>query len=130
MPDDVEDGSAGDWLARAEEDLLVSTLLLPHCLYNAVGWHAQQAVEKGLKAVLVNRGVAPPKMHDLVILRARCCDIGVPVPDAWIAPCRELTPMATVTRYPGWGHVDKEQAQQFVAEASMMLASVRAWLRG
>lgn len=126
----MDDGSALDWLARADEDLLISALLLPHGLFNGVAWHAQQAVEKALKAALVHAGTPPPKLHDLVLLGTRCADAGFPVPDGWIAPCRELTPMATVTRYPGWGHVDREQAARFHTDATAILAVVRGWLGG
>jgi HEPN domain-containing protein len=128
MGADLDDGGAADWLTRAEEDLLICGLLLPHGLYNAVAWHAQQAVEKALKALLVQAEVPPPKLHDLVILRNRCCDAGFALPEAWIVSCRELGPMATVTRYPGWGHVSEEQAVKFHADATGILSGIRGFL--
>lgn len=128
MASEFEDGSALDWMARAEEDLLISGLLLPHGVYNAVAWHAQQGVEKGLKALLVQANVPPPKMHDLVILRHRCCEAGWALPEAWIALCRELGPMATVTRYPGWGHVSQAQAVVFYRDATLLVTTMRQWL--
>lgn len=108
--------------------MLICGLLLPHGLYNGVAWHAQQAVEKALKAALVQVGIAPPKMHDLVILRARCVEAGFSVPDSWLEPCRELTPMATVTRYPGWGHVARNDAERFHGHTRTILAEVRRWV--
>jgi HEPN domain-containing protein len=128
MDADFEDGSPHDWLARAQEDLLISGLLLPHGLNNGVAWHAQQAVEKGLKALLVRAGVAPPKLHDLVVLRHRCAEAGWSMPEEWVSPCRALTPMATVTRYPGWGHVEASEAAQFQRDAEQIVATIQAWL--
>jgi len=61
----------------------------------AAAFHAQQAAEKALKALLVHRGVVPPKVHDLTELAART---GAPseVKDA----CKALSPAYLEARYP------------------------------
>jgi HEPN domain-containing protein len=50
------------WLAKSEEDLLVSGLILGAEMtsYDTAGFHAQQAAEKALKALLVRiRSTSP-----------------------------------------------------------------------
>jgi len=54
-------------LAKAHEDLYVLNRLVddtdsPDAV---IGFHAQQAVEKSLKAVLTSRGIRYPWTHDL-----------------------------------------------------------------
>ena len=50
----------------------------------APGWgiafHCQQAVEKVLKGALALHGVAPPKTHDLGLLRDLCLTYGIELP--------------------------------------------------
>jgi HEPN domain-containing protein len=58
--------SASAWLAACEEDLLVVESLLQSGLATgAASFHAQQCVEKALKAVLEEYAGAVPKIHDL-----------------------------------------------------------------
>ncbi|RJP14293.1 MAG: HEPN domain-containing protein [Candidatus Abyssobacteria bacterium SURF_5] len=54
------------WLKKAQNDLVTAsqTLLLPDGPTDTVCFHAQQAVEKALKAMLVYQNVAFPKIHD------------------------------------------------------------------
>lgn len=55
------------WLRRADVDLAVAEQLLADGVpyFVAIGFHAQQAAEKYLKAFLVWRQVEFPKTHDL-----------------------------------------------------------------
>lgn len=104
-------------LARAREDLLVAQLLLPHEVYNSVACHCQQAAEKALKAVQVARGAMPHKSHDLLLLLIACRESGAAFADDLSVACRILTPFASVSRYPGWGHVSRQQATEAIAFA-------------
>ena len=64
---------ARGWLAKAGADLALATLVLekgPDMVPWACCFHAQQAAEKALKAVLVAGGVEPPYTHDLGALAA------------------------------------------------------------
>jgi HEPN domain-containing protein len=63
-----------------------------------VGFHAQQAVEKSLKAALAARGVAYPWTHDIRHLMELLEASGSPLPDA-LAHARRLTPWAAEFRY-------------------------------
>jgi HEPN domain-containing protein len=56
-----------------------------------VGFHAQQAVEKALKAVLAERGATYPFTHDVGLVMALCEDAGIVVPLS-LADADLLTP--------------------------------------
>lgn len=59
------------WLAFAREDLRMAELAIAEAIWNQACFHAQQCVEKILKAWLVERGEMPPRTHklaDLVVL--------------------------------------------------------------
>jgi HEPN domain-containing protein len=61
------------WLSKARTDLAVATVVLekgPDMDAWACCFHAQQAAEKALKAILVARGVEPPYTHDIGALAA------------------------------------------------------------
>jgi HEPN domain-containing protein len=90
------------WVQKAENDLINATHSLKlgkRCPTDTVGFHAQQCVEKYLKALLVNHAVDFPKTHniarllELTPLRVR--------PKLSQAEQLQLTDYATVTRYPG-----------------------------
>ncbi len=58
------------WLTKADHDIITAkqTLLLDEPPTDTVSFHAQQAVEKALKALLTFHEVTFPKIHDLVRL--------------------------------------------------------------
>ena len=66
------------WLRHAEEDLITAETFLGHSRVapRQCCWHAQQAAEKALKAVLIFLQIDFPRTHDLNILR----DL---VPERW-----------------------------------------------
>jgi HEPN domain-containing protein len=97
---DVTDPLA--WVARAKEDysLARSALRRKRPLTSGACFHAQQCVEKYLKAALVARGQTFPKTHDLSALNSLAAQAGIVVP---IEPA-ELGPLsdaAVLARYPG-----------------------------
>ena len=60
-----------EWLAKADEDLAAAQALLAHPeLTNIVAFHAQQAVEKALKAALEELELGPLRTHSLTRLYA------------------------------------------------------------
>lgn len=63
-----------------------------------VGFHAQQAVEKSLKAVLSAKGIEFRRTHDLVTLLDLLQDNHVPMPPA-ADQLDELNPYAVEARY-------------------------------
>jgi HEPN domain-containing protein len=95
-----EPGSPADWLRHARSDLsLARRTGDPDTLLETLCFHAQQAVEKCFKAVLVSRGIAPPATHNLKTLIERFPpDLRVP---AYVVAAAALTDYAVTVRYPG-----------------------------
>lgn len=91
---------AGVLLRRAESDLGACRRLAeePEMRDDVVGFHAQQAVEKAVKAALVLRGVDFPRTHDLDFLLARAEGNDLSVPQA-IEDAEWLTPWGAQLRY-------------------------------
>jgi HEPN domain-containing protein len=87
-------------LARARDDCYVICHLGADVDAPAwvLGFHAQQAVEKALKAVLSGSGLAYPRTHNLVMLSEllRTAAIGLP-PD--VDDFGRLVPYGVVLRY-------------------------------
>lgn len=87
-------------LRKAREDAYICRTLSadPQASPWIVGFHAQQAVEKSIKAVLGARGVRYPYTHDIEVLLKLLHRNGVsPPPDAENLP--RLTPLAVLMRY-------------------------------
>jgi len=57
------------WQQHAADDLKSAEVLLGAMIYNMVCFHAQQAVEKILKALLAAANQPIPRIHNLVRLR-------------------------------------------------------------
>jgi HEPN domain-containing protein len=89
------------WLEKAEEDLGVAEHLLSEGVYlSAVGFHAQQAAEKFLKALLVEHQIGFPKTHDIGLL----LDLAATVIEEISGPLRDvmvLNAYGVDARYPG-----------------------------
>lgn len=122
------------WLAKARTDLALATVVLERDREDLEGWaaafHAQQAAEKALKAVLVARNIDPPHVHDLGSLLALMpADLRLSLAATEIA---RLTPFATAARYTEGLDASPdatwEQAEAAVAVAWRVLADVRAYL--
>lgn len=100
MPPDIKAGSPEDWLRHAKADLALATSPLPKDgLYNTLCFHAQQAVEKSIKAVLIFRGIEFPKVHSLTrLIDLLPSDI---IRTVDLLESARLTVYATAFRYPG-----------------------------
>lgn len=107
-------------LRKAREDAdAVSKLAADGDMADAiVGFHAQQAAEKAMKAVLVASGDDFPWTHDLRHLIERLSDLGSPLP-ASLHDIRVLGPWAVEFRYGETidDPLDREQATALVTEA-------------
>ncbi|MBA7707324.1 hypothetical protein ES703_116194 [subsurface metagenome] len=107
-------GSPADWLRYARSDLELARVTRPdEVLFEGLCFHAQQAAEKALKAVLIAKGVPPPKTHNIRTL----LDL---LPQEVIAPQEiedavSLTDYAVTSRYPGdFESVDEEEYKETV----------------
>jgi len=56
------------WIKDAEEELESANVLYEHARYKNACYHSQQSVEKGLKAILLEKGQRPERTHDIVEL--------------------------------------------------------------
>lgn len=92
--------SGFDWLRLAKSDLAYSAAKLPRGgLFSVPCFHAQQAIEKGLKAVLVNFSIEFERTHSIgYLLQLILPNIEIPL---WRDAAAEMTKYAVVTRYPG-----------------------------
>jgi len=91
------------WLRKAEGDFLAAQRLLEHwsprCA-DAVCFHNQQAVEKFLKACLVEAGLPFPRTRDLPTILNLLAKID-PMWKAFEVACDQLTKHSVNIRYPG-----------------------------
>lgn len=101
--------STAAWLDKAHRDLAVAEQLITHdeVFWDSVCFHAHQAAEKSLRALMIQRGQHPGRTHELVKLLQTCRDAG------WTdleldAECERLSPYAVATRYPSRAPVPSE----------------------
>ena len=93
---------ADAWMAKAGNDLLCirNNLASADVPTDAVCFHAQQAAEKAIKALIASRGLVPQRTHDLTTLlndaHANGWTVG-PLRE----PCEVVNPYSVTARYPG-----------------------------
>jgi HEPN domain-containing protein len=98
--DPPEAGSPSDWLRYARSDLALARVpATGSILLETLCFHAQQAAEKSIKAVLVHQGIAFPRTHNIRTL-LDLLPITCPVPQE-VALSSGLTDYAVANRYPG-----------------------------
>jgi len=113
------------WVKKAEEDYKAIKILLGANEFppSVVGFHAQQCVEKYLKAFLVDHGAKPPRIHDLVELNSRCVEID-PNFKGISDSLHILNPFSIGIRYPDF-ETDVEEAREAVKNAEKVRDFVR-----
>ena len=95
-----EPGSPADWMRFARSDLAIARgTTEDDALLETLCFHAQQAVEKSLKAILLSQELQFPRTHNLKILLNR-------LPETMVLPWNSadvaaLTDYAVSARYPG-----------------------------
>jgi len=99
-----------------------------------IGFHAQQAVEKAIKAVLSANAIKYRFSHNLAYLKQLCKESGIELPPG-LDGIEELTPFAAIERYGGEepipsapgpdgpGPLDRDQALKWAA-------ATIAWAKG
>jgi HEPN domain-containing protein len=110
--------------AREDELAAISVLRVEGIANPIVGFHAHQAVEKAIKAVLSAKGTEFPFTHDLERLRTFSEKSGIELPSA-LDEVEDLTPFARDERYGSEipTGLDRDQALKWAAEAI-------AWAQG
>lgn len=114
-------------LAKAGEDEYVLDRLLedaaaPEAM---VGFHAQQAAEKLLKAALFLAKAVPPRTHNLTQLLELAEASGLQLPEG-CEMLRWLTPYAVLYRYEGEAEADEEKLVR--GEVRENLRVLRRWV--
>jgi HEPN domain-containing protein len=91
---------ARQFLLKAHDDLIALKTLLENREVSdeIIGFHAQQIIEKSLKAVLADKAVVFRRTHDLAELIDLCNDNKIHVPTE-LEKAVELTPFAVEFRY-------------------------------
>lgn len=119
-----------DWIQKAENDLVtaVHTLKLRRkCPTDTVCYHAQQCVEKYVKALLTLLNIDFPRTHDLTILARR-----LPKEVKLTSTLEELdrmTEYAITSRYPGdYEVISLAEARKAVQIARQIRQAVRRQL--
>jgi HEPN domain-containing protein len=87
-----------EWLILAQEDLATASDMVQRQRWRHVCFHAQQAAEKFIKALLTSRQIEIPRTHDLEKLMQPVIDarpMGLLDPDIL-----DLSEYAVDTRYP------------------------------
>jgi HEPN domain-containing protein len=112
-----------EWLRFARSDLeIVRLARSPDVMVEGLCFHAQQAVEKSIKGVLVALGVDFPKVHNIGVLLALLPETAPTPPNP--GALARLTAYAVIGRYPGdFEPVSDEQCR----EAESVAESVLAW---
>ncbi len=124
-------GSVNEWVAKSEGDFDIAQLALRPDLrpnLDAVCFHAQQCVEKLMKAVLMHHATVPPRVHDLVVLG----QLVRAVRPSW-TPVEEelrfLTQGAILFRYPG-ETATRAQADRAIAICGRLRGELLKLVRG
>ncbi len=100
----------------------MAELALGEKFYEEAAFHAQQAAEKALKALISATGTRPPKTHDIDVLLEILQRAGVDRPSEELS---SLTAYAVEARYPGPPIVAEEAGEALrVAERAV------EWVRG
>jgi len=119
----------GEWLRSAEDDLnLITKILSDGHLTHMVAFHAQQSIEKTFKAVLEEKGLETPKIHNLTTLFGRVEQYIGTKPDMDLL--KTLDQLYVESRYPGElgllpnGKPDQEDAKRFFEYARNLFRTI------
>ena len=120
-----DSGDPEEWLRHARSNLsrCRGDRRLPEVLFEDLCFDAQQAAEKGIKAVIVASGRRFPRTHDLGELLEQVASTGLAVPPE-ILEARRLTPYAVAGRYPG---VSEDANEEDYRQALETAEKVFAW---
>ena len=109
------------WLDRARSNLIRAQQRAPNVYLEDLCFDAQQAAEKALKALCIERSLEFPYVHDLTRLVTLLQEEGQPVPDE-VKEAGRLTRYAVFARYPGVGDpVTEDDHERAVAIAERVV---------
>ena len=115
------------WLIKADHDLITAKVMLKNdpSVTDTICFHAQQCVEKALKAFLVFADIHVEKTHYLPRLVEICAAVDKTFYEL-TQLARELTDYAVEVRYiDDWREISLEEAVEAVNKAEKAMAFVR-----
>ncbi len=126
MPQRYPPDDPREWLNRAQSSLLQARVEQEGVYLEDLCFHAQQAAEKAIKALLIHRRVEFPYVHDLAALLTLLERSGLSIP-AEVRAAEALTPFAVFARYPGLAPpVSREEYHEALAQAEQVIR----WVKG
>jgi HEPN domain-containing protein len=123
------DGARG-YLSAARRDAQALAHMLDENAFSLeiFGFHAQQAIEKGLKGLLCLRNVEPPFSHNLRHLLVLLESSGMPIDDLW--DMVTLTAFAVQFRYEAFDLFDEPfDRPHWVRRVEVLLADLELQIK-
>lgn len=119
-----------EWIAKSEADFITALReyrARKNPNYDAAGFHAQQCIEKYLKAVLQLHEIPFQKIHDLLALMELCSPVFSEI-TMYKKSLAYLNQFAVLFRYPG-ETADKGMAKKTIAMTSELRHKIRNYLK-
>ncbi|QDA31492.1 HEPN domain-containing protein [Thermococcus indicus] len=113
-----------EWLKKAEKDLVLARNSLSLDFYDYATFHAQQCAEKALKAFLISKGKPIKRTHDIGELILLCAEVDSEFLKLFDNDVDLLTAYAVEARYPTIHEPDKEEAENAIKLAELVLEFV------
>lgn len=106
------------WFDKAKEDLETARFNFKGRRYDVAAFFCQQAVERALKALSINKKGEFRKIHDLKLLAKE-----VELPKKFIPFCEEISLAYVYSRYPDVAEVKeiKFESEKFIKNSELIL---------
>ncbi len=118
------------WLAISAEDLQSAEVLLERKLFRMACYHAQQSVEKVLKALLIDREIDIPRTHNILDLLHAVRKIGLSA----IITDQDAVFLNSIyrARYPSEAGLLSvgEPLEKYAGQALKIAREIAAWAKG
>lgn len=114
----------GSWFFKAGQDLKILEQGMDRSdtewVSEVLCFHAQQAVEKALKAFLISKGNEPPRTHSIEVLLERCRSVDPAFPEYEI---RNLSYFSVEIRYPDEFYQPEVEETRFYADLALRIVA-------
>jgi HEPN domain-containing protein len=121
------------WLRQADNDLAMAGYAVDGGFHAQACYHASQAAEKAMKAILISLDREPRQTHSLEVLAQSLAAAGVSTEPLAALRLNALSRMNSATRYPDGDQApsdlfDRVDADAAIATGKAVLAFVRSLL--
>lgn len=122
-----------NWIKEAEDELDSAIILSKHGKYRGTCFHSQQCVEKGLKALIIEKGGRFSKIHDILELLNRTTHMGwdasLSIDDAIYLNSIYKGRYPTEEGLLPYGEPSKEEAERAILVAKDFIKKLRTYLK-